>query len=261
MDKVTTLDLEQYKAYTYAEELKRILDKLNEVINYVNNGDVPQDVIDQIEEDIGELQTAVLTLSGYFTNGKANEALTSDTLGEYTPTDIENALTNIATLLDYFTTLGVAKKASQLYYKDVLNVAHYIQWDPVNDRWVITDTSNNPNGKLYVKTLQSDITTQLSQDLDYDETLIDWLNDRFQQTGEAKFAEVAFELLKEGTSHRVYHDSNGWHFVGDIYAPSSDLTVSAINADELTLSDLDTTDPHVAGKVWNDSGTLKISNG
>lgn len=257
MDKVTTLDLEQYKAYTYAEELKRILDKLNEVINYVNNGDVPQDVIDEIENNIAVLQS-------YFTDGKANEALSADSadsIGEYTETDIETALTNIATLLDYFTTLGVAKKASQLWYKDVLNVAHYIQWDPVNDRWVITDTSNNPNGKLYVKTLQSDITTQLSQDLDYDETLIDWLNDRFQQTGEAKFAEVAFELLKEGTSHRVYHDSNGWHFVGDIYAPSSDLTVSAINADELTLSDLDTTDPHVAGKVWNDSGTLKISNG
>lgn len=292
--RLSTLDLEKEKVYTYAEELTIIVNKINEVISKVNSeGATPEEIdelyryVEEIAGTVSDLSIAVDNLEDLFSGGKAKKSLEAlklkyesgaidtelsfDVLNERWSSDddisapniralataIENLNTTVGNIQQLFDN-GKAKKALEalkLKYEGATDSE--IVFDALNDEWKISGNTS----QLYARFIHS---ININ---DMDDAIIA-LKSYFSVTGEALEAQHALEadyaeaLSYSSTRYIVYDTVNGeWHVGGDINAQASDIKCSELIASIVTIQDLDTSDPHVAGQLWNDSGTVKISNG
>lgn len=264
MDILTLLDIDKEKCYTYAEELKKIVNKINEIIPVVNAGGGSEG------QAIAELQEAVSNLQDLFNiAGKAKKAVEADTAVYATsagsveglsPEDIQailglssavsglqTAVENLEQLFSY----GKAKKALEaLKLKYEGNIDASIEFNAVAGEWQVKGNARQFNCdyiySININGMDDDIIV-----------LKGYFNN-----GKAISSEVADYLQGDATHLIVWDNTNNrWSIGGTIWSPSEDAYFGEVNCSVITLTDLDTSDPHVAGQVWNDSGTVKISNG
>ena len=225
--------------------------------------------IENLQEIIQELQTAVDGLAALFndsgeallavhadTADTATSATTADSagaIGSYTASDIGDLATAIGNLQQLFDN-GKAKKALEalkLKYEGADD--SQIDYHPSGDfiGW-ICDSGFKVLGNLSAPEIST-------------------LEGYFSGTGAALEAQHAIAADTAGTAEGVSYSStryiiydtvNGeWHVGGDINASASDIKCSGLTASIITVEDLDTSDPHNAGELWNDNGTVKISAG
>lgn len=249
MDLLTLLDIDKEKCYTYAEELRKIVNKINEIIPVVNAGGGSEG------QAIAELQQAVSDLQDLFnSSGKAKKAVEADT-AEYATSagsveglsaqDIQailglssavSALQTAVSNLEQLFSNGKAKKALEaLKLKYEGNIDSSIEFNAVAEEWQVKGNARQFNCD-YIYSIN----------INNMDDLLTALEGYFTSGGSAKKAIEALKLAYDGAV------TTGIEF---------DVMTETWNILSGCCIDMPTSDPHVSGQLWNDNGTVKISNG
>ena len=163
--------------------------------------------------------------------------------------DVSGLDGRITTLEGYFDANGKAKKAleaAKLVYESGA-IDSTIQFNPVS--------AGTEDGAWEVSTGDI-IAHNIFADND---DRIDDLESHFDSSGNAL---AAVKLYYNNTRFLEYDSVAGkWQLGGDLDASASDVYFSEMKSSTAVIEDADTSDPHNAGELWNDSGTVKMSAG